>query len=202
MWKHPLSQYPFRSNKGHLTNTHIEGFHSETLPRVERQGWRALSWLWTVAVDAVGRTGFRHLINSREGGTQSRQQPIHVYHLYEAIPLAAFVSNVGTDPSINGKDKTGDQTHWLAGDHKLFSTGTIHQLLLLSDLIIHSATCHRKWLSFALLLPGRKLTLNLTKTNTLPSPPFLPSAQLAICAQTWNDLFATFSGEKGHSKNT
>lgn len=63
------------------------------------------------AVDAVGRSGFHHLINSKEGGTQSRQQPIHVYHLYEAIPLAAFVSNFGIDLSINEKDKTGDQIH-------------------------------------------------------------------------------------------
>lgn len=76
------------------------------------------------AVHAVGRSSC--LINSDEGGTQSRQQPIHVYHRPEAIPLVAFVSNVGKDPSINEKDKPSDQTHQLAGDQMLFSTGTIH----------------------------------------------------------------------------
>lgn len=48
----------------------------------------------------------------------------------------------------------------------LFSTGTIHYLSLLSDLIIHSASCRKeKWLSSALPLPGHKPMLHLAKTS-------------------------------------
>lgn len=78
------------------------------------------------AVHAVGRSGSSCLINSDERGTQSRQQPIHAYHRPEAIPLVPFSSNIEGSLPTNEKDKPSDQTHRLAGDQMLFSTGTIH----------------------------------------------------------------------------
>lgn len=72
----------------------------------------------------------------------------------------------------------------------LFSTGTIHYLFLLSDLIIHSATCRKeKWLSPALPLQGHKPMLHLTKTSTLQPPHFLPPAQVVRYAQRPGTIF-------------